>query len=416
MNADSSSSSVEPLDLSRWRNVPVILMIVGAVGAGIGTATSPLGTKQFAFSWLLAFMFYLSLCLGGWFLVMVHHLFDASWSVPTRRFCDHLACLAGWPMLVLFAPIAVLAPKLYEWMDKLGHPDHALAAKFPLFTMKGFYIASAVCFGIWWLFTNRLRHWSLEQDKTGAVLCTRRMRVYSALGIVLFALTLTLAAIVWIKGLMYEWASTMYGVWYFAAGVWTTLATVYVITMILQRTTPLREVVRENTYYMIGSLLFAFTVFWAYISFGQYFIIWNANMPEETFWYVLRENGTWWFTGAIIIIFGHFFVPFLALLRIDVKLKLAVMLPLCAWAWLMHFVDLEFQIMPSLHPNGVFHFAFPFVTRGLLVDAACMMFMGGLLAKLFLWSLARHPVYPLKDPRMAEAMDVYVAPASAVAK
>jgi hypothetical protein len=361
-------------------------------------------------------MFYLSLCLGGWFLVMVHHLFDASWSVPTRRFCEHLACLAGWPMLVLFAPIAVLAPKLYEWMDKLGHPDHALAAKFPLFTMKGFYIASAVCFGIWWLFTNRLRHWSLEQDKTGAVLCTRRMRVYSALGIVLFALTLTLAAIVWIKGLMYEWASTMYGVWYFAAGVWTTLATVYVITMILQRTTPLREVVRENTYYMIGSLLFAFTVFWAYISFGQYFIIWNANMPEETFWYVLRENGTWWFTGAIIIIFGHFFVPFLALLRIDVKLKLAVMLPLCAWAWLMHFVDLEFQIMPSLHPNGVFHFAFPFVTRGLLVDAACMMFMGGLLAKLFLWSLARHPVYPLKDPRMAEAMDVYVAPASAVAK
>jgi len=134
MNADSSSSSVEPLDLSRWRNVPVILMIVGAVGAGIGTATSPLGTKQFAFSWLLAFMFYLSLCLGGWFLVMVHHLFDASWSVPTRRFCEHLACLAGWPMLVLFAPIAVLAPKLYEWMDKLGHPDHALAAKFPLFT------------------------------------------------------------------------------------------------------------------------------------------------------------------------------------------------------------------------------------------------------------------------------------------
>ena len=99
MNADSSSSSVEPLDLSRWRNAPVILMILGAAGAVIGTAASPLGTKQFAFSWLLAFMFYLSLGLGGWFLVMVHQLFDASWSVPTRRFCEHLACLAGWPML-----------------------------------------------------------------------------------------------------------------------------------------------------------------------------------------------------------------------------------------------------------------------------------------------------------------------------
>jgi hypothetical protein len=72
-----------------------------------------------------------------------------------------------------------------------------------------------------------------------------------------------------------------------------TLPTVYVITLILQRTTALRGLVKENTYYMIGSLFFAFTVFWAYVNFSQYFIIWNANMPEETFWYVLREKGTW---------------------------------------------------------------------------------------------------------------------------
>jgi len=111
MNTDTPSSSVAPLDLSKWRQVPVILMVAGAIGAAIGAAAC--GRQQFAFSWLLAFMFYLSLCLGGWFLVMVHHLFDASWSVPTRRFCEHLACLAGWPMLVLFLPIAVLAPKIY---------------------------------------------------------------------------------------------------------------------------------------------------------------------------------------------------------------------------------------------------------------------------------------------------------------
>ncbi len=413
MNKDTPSSSVAPLDLAKWRHVPVILMAAGGIGAGLGAAAC--GSRQFAFSWLVAFMFYLSLCLGAWFLVMVHHLFDANWSVPTRRFCEHLACLAGWPMLLLFVPIAVLAPRLYEWMNELRHPDHALAAKYPLFTMKGFYIVAAVCFGVWWLFTNRLRHWSLQQDKTGAAHCMRRMRFYSALGIILFAGTLTLAAIVWMKGLMYEWASTMYGVWYFAASVWVALATVYVITLILQRTTALRDVVTEKTYYMIGSLLFAFTVFWAYISFGQYFIVWNANMPEETFWYVLREKGTWWFTGAIIIIFGHFFLPFLALLRIDVKLKLAAMLPLCAWAWLMHLVDVEFQVMPSLHENGVFTFTFPFLTASLLVDLACLMFIGGFLAKLFLWSLNRHPVYPLQDPRMAEALDVYVPPASAAA-
>ena len=371
--------------------------------------------EQFAFSWLLAFMFFLSLCLGALFLVMVHHLFDASWSVPTRRFCEHLACLAGLPMLLLFLPVALLAPMLYEWMDALHHhPNLSLQAKYPLFTMPGYYIGVAVCFGVWWFFSNRLRYWSLRQDQTGEVLCTRKMRFYSASGIVLFALTLTLAAIVWIQGLMYEWYSTMYGVWYFASSVWTTLATVYVLTVVLQRTTALRDVVKEKTYYMIGSLLFAFTVFYAYISFAQYFIVWNANMPEETFWYVLREKGTWWFTGAIVIIFGHFFIPFLALLRIDVKLKLTTMLPICAWAWLMHLVDLEFQIMPALHENGVVTRTFPFLTGGLVVDAACFLFIGGVLAWLFLRSLNRHPVYPLRDPRMAEALDVYVPPASSI--
>jgi hypothetical protein len=229
----------------------------------------------------------------------------------------------------------------------------------------------------------------------------------SATGIILFAPTLTLAAIVWIQGVMFEWYSTMFGVWYFAASMWTTMATVYVIAMVLQRTTALRDVVREKTYYMIGSLLFAFTVFWAYISFSQYFIVWNANMPEETFWYVVREKGTWFITGAIVIIFGHFFMPFLALLRIDVKLKLTTMLPICAWAWLMHLVDLEFQIMPALHPDGV-------VLGGLFVDAGCFLFIGGVLAKIFISSLNQHPAYPLKDPRMAEALDVYVPPASAI--
>jgi hypothetical protein len=120
-------------------------------------------------------------------------------------------------------------------------------------------------------------------------------------------------------------------------------------------------------------------------------------------------------TGAIILIFGHFFVPFLALLRIDVKLKLITMLPLCAWAWLMHFIEMEFHITPALHPDGFFTFHFPFLTGGLLIDVACFLFIGGALAQVFLWSLAQHEVYPVKDPRMGEALELYVAPARGAA-
>jgi len=96
-----------------------------------------------------------------------------------------------------------------------------------------------------------------------------------------FAITLTLAAIMWVKALHHQWFSTMYGVYYFAGAVWTTIATVYVITIALQRTGPLREVVHEETYYFLGSLQLAFTVFYAYIHFSQYFIIWYGNIPRR---------------------------------------------------------------------------------------------------------------------------------------
>jgi hypothetical protein len=383
-------------DLSRWRNVPAILMIAGGALALIGFFVS---REQFAFSWLLAFMFFLSLCLGALFLVMVHHLFDAGWSVPIRRFCEHISTMLFPWMAILFIPIALLAKTLYQWMRENPAADHALRSKLPLFTMPMFYVVAAFCFLSWWLLSNRLRYWSLEQDKTGAALPTYRMRFYSGFGIFLFAITLTLAAIMWMKALQHEWFSTMYGVYYFAGSVWMTLGTAYVITMIMDRLGVLTEVLHEHQYYFLGSLLFAFTVFYAYIHFSQYFIIWNANMPEETFWYVVRERGSWFWVGMVII-FGHFFVPFLALLRIDVKNIFPYMLPICAWTWLMHWVDLSFNIMPVLHPDG-------FPLKWIWLSLGCWAFMAGLLATVFLKKYAQHPPFPIKDPRLIEAMGYY---------
>jgi hypothetical protein len=406
MSSHQHSAPVAPLDLSKWRNVPWILIGVGGIGAAIGYFTS--SPQQFGFSWLVAFMFFLSLCLGALFLVIVHHLFDAAWSVPIRRFIEHIACLSFPTMLFLFLPIALLATKIYPWMgpELQTHPDHALHSKAPLFTIPSFYLVAAICFAVWGILSYRFRHWSLKQDQTGSVECTRKMRFLAGFGVFFFAITLTLAAIMWMKALEHEWFSTMFGVWYFAASAWTTIATVYVLTVILQRTGHLRDVIKEEQYYFIGSLFLAFTVFYAYISFSQYFIIWNANIPEETFHYITREKGMWW-DVSMIIIFGHFFLPFLMLLRIDWKLKLAVMLPLCAWAWLMHFCDMQFQIMPKLHPQGA-------TAGSIALDFACMLFMGGILAKVFLHSVNNHPFYPQRDPRMAEALGVYVPPTTSI--
>ena len=379
---------------AKWRALPLWLILGGGALGVIGLVRSP---QQFAYSYLLAFTFFLSICLGGLFLVLIHHLFDASWSTPIRRVSEHLAFLLP-VMAVLFIPIAILAkPYLYAWMRNDPHLDHALHAKQPIFTMPWFYGIAIGLFLIWTWLSYNLRKWSLEQDKTGAAECTYKLRKYAAGGIYLFAFTLTLAAIMWVKALEHQWFSTMYGVYYFAASVWTTLATMYVIITVLKRTGPLSGVVHARQFHDLGVLFFTFTVFYAYIHFSQYFLIWNAAMPEETFWYIQREKGTWWDIGMLLI-FGHFVLPFVAILRIDAKLSLAVMIPLCVWAWIMHFCDMSFNIMPLIHKGG-------FVLHWL--DLACMAFVGGVLSLVFIKYFTSHAPYPIKDPRLAEALGVH---------
>lgn len=390
------------LDLSRWRKAPALLMVVGGALSLLGFFVA---REEFNYTWLLAFMFFLSLSLGALFLVMAHHLFDAGWSVPIRRFCEHISTLVFPWLLLLFVPIAIQAKTIYKWMaisatgPQAVASDHALAAKQPLFSVPWFYIVAVVCFLVWGGLSWGLRYWSLEQDKTGAAKPTHRMRFLSGLGIVLYAITVTIGCFMWMKSLQYQWFSTMYGVYYFAGSAWLTLATAYFITMILDRQGVISEILHEHQYYFLGSLMFAFTVFYAYIHFAQYFIIWNGNLPEETFWYVVREHGTWFWIGMIII-FGHFFVPFLGLLRIDVKNIFPYMVPLCIWAWLMHWVDLAFNILPVVHPEG-----FPW--KFIWLQFGCWAFMCGVMAWAFLREYAKHPPYPIKDPRLIEAMGLY---------
>ncbi len=363
---------------------------------------------QFGFSYLLAFMIFLSICLGSLFLVIVHHLFDAAWSVPIRRFLEHIACLLPW-MGVLFIPIALLAKRIYPWMSIDPLADHSLHVKQVLFNQTAFYVVAVGLFLVWTWLSLGLRKWSLAQDKTGDAICTHMMRRYSAAGIFIFAITLTLAAIYWMKSLQHQWYSTMYGVYYFAESVWVTLATTYLLAMMFKTKGPLRDVVGKRQFYDIGVLLFAFTVFYAYIHFSQYFLIWNAAIPEETFWYVLREKGSWWDIGMIII-FGHFVLPFLGLLRIDTKLSFTRMAPLCIWAWLMHYCDISFNIKPVLNPTG-------FAPNGLdlACDLVCLAFFAIVLSKLFFRSFNSHPPYPLKDPRLKEAITHHEIPPAPVA-
>ena len=196
-HATTLDSSASPsLNVSRFRNIPYILIGLGLVGGLIGLFINP---KQFAFSYLLAYVFFFSLCAGSLFLVLIHHLFDAAWSAPIRRFVEHQACLIFPTMGVLFIPVLALAPKLYNWMHIDPHTSHALYAKAALLNKPMWYALSIVVLVLLGFIAHRLRHWSLQQDKSGSAECTYKMRFYSFIGIFIFAFAVTPGIMIRVK-------------------------------------------------------------------------------------------------------------------------------------------------------------------------------------------------------------------------
>lgn len=380
--------------------LPAVMIFFGAVLTLIGTVISFVrdGGREFGFSWLLAFMFYYSIALGALFMVMVHHLTSAGWSIGIRRFCEHIASLLFPWLAIIYLPVALMGSKVYQWMAKSPDTNNLVAAKLPVFTVPGFWVTSAIFFGIWWLLTSQLCRWSFKQDETGSVECVRKMRFYSGWGIVAFALTLTFSGVLWMQAVQYQWFSAIYGVYFFASSAWAGLAFIYVIAVSLLRRGILTPVLKPHYFYFLGVLMFGFTLLSAYAEFAQYFVVWNANMPEETFWYLIRENGNWW-TLSMILILGKVFVPFFVLLPVHVKTNFKVLIPVCLLITVMHASDLAFNILPALHPNG-YHL------RWLFLPIGCLLLVGGILGKVFVKKFNAHPPYPQRDPNLLEAMGV----------
>jgi hypothetical protein len=172
------------------------------------------------------------------------------------------------------------------------------------------------------------------------------------------------------------------------------IALLSVVAVAMRRAGLLDTVINAEHLHDIGKFLFAFTAFWAYIAFSQFFLMWYANLPEETIWYKARMEGSW-LTVSLFLMAGHFGVPFFYLMGRDVKRKGSTLAVGGAWLLAMHFVDLYWQVMPTLHPEGL---------RPSLLDVAALVTVGGCFVAAVSWLMRRQALVPLRDPRLAESL------------
>jgi hypothetical protein len=407
MAADSISTDniTIPAD---WRGKSPVLIAVGAVLVLVSVFLFAIGVedgvKNFFHSYLTNYMYCLTICLGALFFVMVQHLVRASWSVAIRRIAElYAATIPVWA--ILFIPIlaTVVGGKdiLYVWNRGPGQglleivENKLVYLNAPFFTIR-----TLVYFSVFILASLVFFRLSRTQDSTGDTSITPRLQRLAAPFIILFSLSLNFAAFDWMMSTDPAWFSTIYGVYIFAASMFSFFAAMIVTCYLLQRRGRVEKTVRIEHYHDLAKFQFGFIVFWAYIAYSQYMLYWYANIPEETVWYLHRLEHGWQYMGPILAVL-HFGIPFFAFLRRGHRRNPAW---LASWACLLlvvHWLDLTFLIMPN---SGTISAIF------VVAHLVGWIGMVAIFLALFLWRVGETPVVPVKDPWLPDSLAYHNLP------
>ncbi len=371
-----------------------ILAVVGFGGSLLLARATENGMDHLLETYLVTFAFFLSISLGGLFFVLLEHCTRAGWSVVARRVAEAVAANV-WVMAILVIPVVLGMDHLYHWTDAaaVAH-DPLLEAKVGFLNPTFFMIRLAIYFLIWGALATFLHRTSVAQDASGDPALTLRMERVSAPGMVLFALSLNFAAFDLLMSLDPHWFSTIFGVYYFAASVVAFFAVMPKIIYGLQMRGILKNAITVEHYHDFGKLLFAFVVFWAYIAFSQYMLIWYANVPEETEWFLKRQTGEWT-TVSLLLIFGHFVLPFLLLVSRFIKRRPLLLAITGGFVAAMCWVDMYWLVIPEFSPG---------IARFGLLDILCFLGMNGVWSAAVVWRLSRHSAIAEKDPRLEESL------------
>jgi hypothetical protein len=381
-------------DRGRLGSIMIAAAVVGLLLSALGMIVD---WHRFYFSYLVAFVFWVSLGLGGLFFTMLHHLVGATWSIVVRRISESL--MMTLPVMALFfIPLIFGMHDLYHWTHAEEVAEDAmLQAKAGYLNQPFFIIRTAVYFLIWSLLAWGLYTASVAQDHGYREAYRRKMRRISGGGMVLFALTVSFAGFDWLMSLEPHWSSTIYGVYYFSGGLLASITLMTLIALGLRRNGVLSDAITLEHYHDLGKLMFGFTIFWGYIAFSQYLLIWYGNLPEETVWYLERWQGSWK-AISLLIIFGGFTIPFIVLLFRGVKRRLGLLGLLAAWMLLMHWIDMFWLVLPT-YPGAknAVHFAW--------WDLTTMVGLGGVFLFVFWKVYSSKSLVPVTEPELNESIE-----------
>jgi len=375
-------------------NTAYILLVIGLVAGIIAYFVDP---QRASYSYLTSFMFLVSLGAGSLFLVALEYLAGAVWSTPFRRVSEFFSGVIPY-LLILVVPLFFFLHDIFQWTNaRVVKDDPVLLSKDAYLNIPFFVVRNLIIIVIWIIFYFIITGLSRKQDETGEQSLTTRNIKLSAAYIVIFSATITLSGIDWMMSIEPHWYSTIFGVYYFSGTVLCALAALTYAVVILREKGYLFPDLKDDHYYSLGTLMFAFTAFWGYIAFSQYMLIWYGNLPEEISWFIHRWEGGWIY-ASIFLIIGRFFVPFFGLLSYQAKTNAKRLKFMSIWILVTHYFDLYWMIMPGMSETGR---PYSFSWMDLVYPIALV----GFVMLLFRIMTVKYNIVPVKDPKLQRGLD-----------
>lgn len=372
--------------------------VVGQVGFGLlglglllalaSFAVDPLRTK---FISIMLFMFLAGIGITSLFMVAIEYLAGAVWSTPLRRIFEMFSSLIL--ILPVFAlPVVFSMHDLYEWTHKT---DEILARKAAYLNQPFFMVRLAIVIGLWVVFYKLFTGNSLKQDTTQDQSLTAKNVKLSALFIPVMGLSITALSIDFLMSLEPHWFSTIFGVNFFIGSLAAALAVITIAVVLLNENGYLHPGTVRDHYYSLGFGMIAANIFWMYTAFSQGMLIWYANIPEETPWYIHRWDGDWKvITIAQILV--HFVIPFFLLVQRKNKRNPNRMLFASVWVLFAHLFDLYWVVMPAYRPQG------PVIGWN---ELGFVLLAAGVIITVFHQQTKRKNLVAVGDPKLQRGLD-----------
>jgi hypothetical protein len=405
-----------PAFVDGWRTRALtVALVFSVIAAGLGFADGRgFDVDHVLRAWLLGLMLTFGFAVGGLALLMLQYCTGGKWGLLLRRPLEAMSrtlplVFAYWIVtafslrkLYLWAAVGDVSAALKSgWINEVQ--AHAIEFKRPMLNPEAFIIVSVACFVIWGYYAWRLNSLGLERDAASPATTPewiKRLENISGPGLVVYAITMSAAAIYWVMSLDPTWYSSVYGLLFLVGQIYSVLALSIIVVIALSKAEPFKTILRQTEQHDLGKFTFAFVMLNIYLAFSQFLIIWSGNLPEEIPWYLDRFMGGWGVIVTLDFIF-HWLIPFTLLLSRDLTRNKKRLVWVCQWMVFAKAFDLFWLIEPNFKDAARnLHFSW-----GILEYAAVPVAMTALWVAYFCTQMKARPLVQTNDPHLAEILE-----------